>query len=257
MQCSAFNPSYPLSPNPHPEFHPIPETVARRVGQLETEQTPVLRFTTHFVGYMEMYGDCALVAAYLDAHEGWFCRCAQPMTVVPLGENGYVLTVGRFGSFGYEVEPKLAIVLHPPKHNLYLMQSVPLPDEPSLGYEVDYQARMELIEIPIAQASAGMEKAFRKQAANQTLPDVVTRVQWQLQMEVAVQFPKFIQRLPQSVVQSTGDRLLSQIVRQVSPRLTHKVQHDFHQGLDLPLPPKSSRSLQRVGIEEEDLERSA
>jgi hypothetical protein len=220
-------------------------------GQLEAVQPQVFRFATHFVGHMEMYGDREAVAAYLDAHEGWFCRCAQPMAVEPLNENGYVLTVGRFGSFGFEVEPKLAVVLHPSRDNIYLMASVPLQGEPSLGYEVDYQACMELLEIPLAEASADMEGAFRKQAPSKSLPKIVTRVQWQLQMEVAVQFPKFIRRLPQSVLQSTGDRLLSQIVRQVSPRLTHKVQQDFHHSLDLPLPPKSSRYLQRVGSDGE------
>jgi len=35
----------------------------------------------------------------------------------------------------------------------------------------------------------------------------VTRVEWQLDLAVYVQFPKFIQRLPKSMVQSTGDRL--------------------------------------------------
>jgi hypothetical protein len=37
-------------------------------------------------------------------------------------------------------------------------------------------------------------------------------------------------------VQSTGDRLLNQIVRQVSRRLTRKVQEDFHQSLGIELP---------------------
>jgi len=32
-------------------------------------------------------------------------------------------------------------------------------------------------------------------------------VEWQLDLAVYVQFPKFIQRLPKSMVQSTGDRL--------------------------------------------------
>jgi hypothetical protein len=41
-------------------------------------------------------------------------------------------------------------------------------------------------------------------------------------------FPKFIRRLPQGLIQGTGDRVLAQIVRQVSRRLTAKVQDDFH-----------------------------
>ncbi|MEM9544022.1 MAG: DUF1997 domain-containing protein, partial [Cyanobacteria bacterium P01_E01_bin.42] len=46
--------------------------------------------------------------------------------------------------------------------------------------------------------------------------------------------------------QTAGDRLLSQIVRQISPRLTYKVQKDFHQRMGLRLPPKSSRQLLRL-----------
>lgn len=200
-----------------------------------------VHFRTHFTGYMDMLANVETVAAYLDAHEGWFCRCAQPMTAVPLGERGYVLTVGRFGSFGYEVEPKFAVVLEPPQDGLYFMHSVPLANEPNLGYEIDYRATMILSET---EADRDLDKVFRKYAADR--PDRVVRVEWTLEMDVAVQFPKCIYRLPMSVIQKTGDRLLSQIVRQISPRLTYKVQQDFHSRFDLPLPPKSSRHCQRV-----------
>jgi carbon monoxide dehydrogenase subunit G len=56
----------------------------------------------------------------------------------------------------------------------------------------------------------------------------ITKVEWQLDLTVYLQFPKFIRRLPSYLVQSTGDRLLNQVVRQVSRRLTSKVQADFH-----------------------------
>ncbi|MDB9378687.1 DUF1997 domain-containing protein, partial [Nodularia sphaerocarpa] len=62
----------------------------------------------------------------------------------------------------------------------------------------------------------------------------ITRIEWELDLLVNLHFPKFIQRLPKSLVQSTGDRLLNQIVRQVSRRLTRKVQENFHQSLKLP-----------------------
>ncbi|MFM6897022.1 MAG: DUF1997 domain-containing protein, partial [Microcystis panniformis] len=39
---------------------------------------------------------------------------------------------------------------------------------------------------------------------------------------------------------------LTQIVRQVSPRLTYKVQEDFHSSFNLPLPPASSRLFCRL-----------
>ena len=60
-----------------------------------------------------------------------------------------------------------------------------------------------------------------------------TKVEWDLDLSVYIQFPKFIHKLPKQVVQGTGDRALRQIVTQVSRRLTHKVQQDFHQNLGL------------------------
>ncbi len=210
-----------------------------------------VHFQTHFQGYMEMYSDLDTIAAYLQAHEGWFCRCAEPMQTQPIGNNGYILIVGRFGAFGYEVEPKMAVVLEPPQQGIYEMHSIPLPDEPNLGYEVDYHASMQLKEIPLKLAGKGLEKAYRHHDLTQ-LPKTITRVEWQLDMDVAVQFPPFIHRLPQRMIQSTGDRLLSQIVRQVSPRLSFKVQQDFHTLKGLPIPPKTSRGLVQMGEQEED-----
>ena len=70
------------------------------------ENYPILNFETHFEGCMEMYSHIEIVEDYFKQHQGWFCRCAKPMSVEPLGENGYILTVGHCGALGYEVEPK-------------------------------------------------------------------------------------------------------------------------------------------------------
>ena len=199
-----------------------------------------ISFQSQFEGYMEMYSDAQTVAQYLDAHQGWFKRCAQPMVVEPLGETGYTLAVGRFGAFGYEVEPKISIELHSPAERVYAMHAVPDPSQKT-GYDINYQAYLELLEMPL-EASRSKPKTVR----STELPKIITKVKWQLHLGVAVQFPQFIYRLPLSLIQATGDRLLSQIIRQISPRLTEKVQTDFHRRLDLPIPSKSSRFLQRV-----------
>jgi len=212
---------------------------------LDGADAKAIHFQTHFEGSMEMYSDGETVANYLQSHEGWFCRCAQPMTVEPYTENGYILTVGRFGALGFDVEPKIAVVLEPPQDGQYFMHTIPLPDPTFLGYEVDYQAVMTLTEVSRDQAGEGLEKVYRKQGVNE-LPENITKVQWQLNMDVAVFFPKYIHKLPQALIRKTGDRLLAEIIRQVSPRLTFKVQQDFHEGMKLPLPPKSSRHFQRV-----------
>jgi hypothetical protein len=141
------------------------------------------------------------------------------MKVQPLGENGYALIIGRFGSFGYEVEPKIGLELLPADEGIYRIRTIPIPDYQPPGYDVDYRASLQL---------------------NQATGEV-TRVEWELDLVVCLHFPRFIQRLPQSLIQSTGDRLLNQIVRQVSRRLTRKVQEDFHQSFDLPFPVTSKK----------------
>jgi len=205
--------------------------------------TPI-PFYTQFVGQMDMFAEKEQVAAYLHAHQDWFHRCAQPMTTIPLGENGYVLTIGQFGALGFEVEPKIAVVLEPSEADQYWMHTVPLPDPAGQGYEVDYQAVMTLGEVESSVFRPELSRFFQKQGL--ALPDCITRVEWQLQMTVTVQFPTYIYKLPLGLIQKTGDSLLTEIVRQVSPRLTYKVQQDFHLERGLPLPPKHSRSFQRI-----------
>jgi Protein of unknown function (DUF1997) len=208
------------------------------------EDNQLLSFQTHFAGAMDMYSNREQVADYLSAHEGWFCRCAEPMKTQPLGDNGYIMTIGKYGAFGYEVEPKIAVVLDPPVNGVYYTRSIPIPDEPFLGYLVDYQAIMQLQEMPISSPNSEIKAIFGKHRAE--IPSLITQVTWELHMDVMVKFPKFIYQISRSILQKTGDKLLAQIVRQVSPRLTYKVQQDFHTGLNLPLPPASSRLFYRL-----------
>jgi hypothetical protein len=221
---------------------PINSLTLESVEAREEEQ--FLSFQTHFAGAMDMYSNQDTVADYLCAHEGWFCRCAEPMKTFPLGDNGYIITIGKYGAFGYEVEPKIAVVLEPPVNGVYYTRSVPIPDEQFLGYLVDYQAIMKLEEMPLSSPSQEIQAIFRQQGGN--VPAVITQVTWELHMDVMVKFPKFIYKISRSILQKTGDKLLTQIVRQVSPRLTYKVQQDFHSRFNLPLPPASSRLFYRL-----------
>ena len=179
-----------------------------------------------FESCMEMYVDAKTVAAYMDAHREWFPRCAQPMKSEPIGENGYALTIGRFGSFGYEVEPKVGLNLLPQDQGVYRIETIPVPGYYPPGYDVDFNASMHLVEV---------EPEDEKE--RRTHPKI-TRVEWDLDLKVMIQFPRFINALPKPMVQSTGDRLLNQIVRQVSRRLTQKVQQDFHATIGVTLPKK-------------------
>jgi Protein of unknown function (DUF1997) len=183
----------------------------------EVNVATLTKFYGRYQDFMEMAAPVEKVAEYLNAHASWFSRCAEPMKVQPLGENGYALVIGRFGSFGYEVEPKIGLELLPPEEGIYRIRTIPIPDYQPPGYDVDYRAALKLIETDIS-----------------TSIGEVTRVEWELDLIVYLHFPRFIQRLPKSIVQSTGDRLLNQIVRQVSRRLTRKVQEDFHKSLEIP-----------------------
>ncbi len=201
------------------------EMSKEEAGDSQTPQ-PVVQeliwFRTEFVGCMEMYASLETVANYLDAHQAWFRRCAHPMQTEPLGDNGYALTIGRFGALGYEVEPKIGLDLTPQEAGVYRIATIPVPNYVPPGYEVDFQARQVLVEVPISELS------ILDHSLAQVLPSLVTRVEWHLYLNVGVLFPKFIQVLPKKTIKKTGDRLLAQIVKQISRRLTYKVQEDFH-----------------------------
>jgi hypothetical protein len=182
-------------------------------------------FSSQFIDCMEMNADARTVAQYLDVHQEWFRRCAHPMQVESIGRNSYALIIGHFGAFGYDVEPRVGLDLLPQQEGVYRIETVPIPGDTSLGYEVDFQAALKLVEHP-SQAEP-MEK--------------MTQVQWQLDLNVSIQFPRFIHALPDALIQNTGDRILRQVVRQVSRRLTHKVQEDFHSSRNLTVPKRSRK----------------
>lgn len=178
-----------------------------------------MRFFNRYEDYMEVNADAETYTRYLDKHQEWFTRCAAPMEVKALDSQSYAITIGHYGAFNYYVEPKIGLRLLPEENGVYRIHSVDVPDYVPQGYEVDFKASMELVEAS-AQGNQG----------------ATTNVTWVLNLAVAVYFPKFVRILPEKLVQSTGDRLLSQIVRQVSKRLTRKVQLDFHEAMNLPMP---------------------
>jgi len=189
-----------------------------------------IQFQTHYIDALEMFGDASTLAHYFDAHEGWFRNCAHPMQADLITATGYAITIGRFGAFGYQIEPKIGLDMEIIEPGFYKICSIPVPGYTPPGYEVDFQSFMRLREDP----DGPIAIQTRRGEDWQYLPR--TWVEWNLNLQVTIQFPRFIYRLSRSVIQSTGDQLLHQIVRQVSHRLNQKVQEDFHQRYDLPLP---------------------
>lgn len=193
---------------------------------LRHSQDPRVRcYSSRFEDLMEMRAPAAVVGAYLDRHEGWFRRCAAPMQVEPIGRRGYVLTLGRFGNFGFEVEPTIALELLPQRQGVYRILTVANGGgDASLEslYDVEFNASLEL----------GQQEASEPSGA------LLTAVRWQLDLSVWIQLPGVITLLPEGLVQSSGEHLLRQIVRQISRRLTWKVQEDFHASHGLECPPR-------------------
>lgn len=223
MQSSPTNPCSSALPDVIME---AVSGVIDRTDSMPPTDSPMdpVAFEGHYIGQMEMAAEKAIVAHYLDVHQDWFKRCAQPMAVEPITKNGYALVIGHFGALGYEVEPKIGLHLLPQDQGVYRIETLSIPGYTPPGYDVDFRAALELLEITSERSLA----AF-------------TRVDWELHLTVKIHFPRFIHALPTPLVKASGDKLLNQIVRQVSKRLTRKVQEDFHQTLDLPLPPSYHR----------------
>ncbi len=179
-------------------------------------------YSSHFADVMEMRAERRVVGHYLDHHEGWFRRCAAPMKVLRLGPNGYGLTLGRFGNFGFEVEPTIGLELLPESEGVYRIITVPLAGSDAALqeiYDVEFNAALRLEDLAHAGSS-------------------LTQVCWELDLSVWIRLPAVIGLLPEKLVQSSGDHLLRQIVRQISRKLTWKVQEDFHATHSLPCPPR-------------------
>lgn len=215
--------SSPLLSSPETAPDPSPSAGVGAAGSPRLRHAPDPRvrcYSSRFADLMEMRAPAAQVSAYLDRHEGWFRRCAAPMAVTPLGRDGYTLTLGRFGNFGFEVEPTIGLQLLPQCEGIYRILTVgPGPGEGSALdalYDVEFNAALRL----------------------EALDAGHTEVRWDLDLSVWIQLPGMVTLLPDGLVQSSGDHLLRQIVRQISRRLTWKVQEDFHASHQLECPPR-------------------
>jgi hypothetical protein len=198
------------------------------------EDQQVFRYASAFSDLMEMRAPAGVVASYLDVHQLWFERCASPMEASPLGERGYALSLGRFGNFGFEVEPKIGLELLPRDNGVYSIITVPLatPDPALAGvYDVDFHASLQLDE-------AGPDRSLELSRDDVDRMMAHTLVRWQLDLSVWIRLPSMLTLLPDGLLQTSGDHLLRQIVRQISRRLTWKVQEDFHGRHGIPCPPR-------------------
>lgn len=210
---------------------------AQKTSHAEFSSKETLHFQGNYIGHMEMYADAASVAKYLDAHQEWFHRCAKPMTVESIGDHGYALTVGKFKTLNHEIEPKIGLHLLPQDEGVYRIETISVPGYDPVGYDVDFKASMTLCEGSLEDLP---ERLPENLSADLSI-DKTTHVEWELSLSTRVELPRFVQVLPDNLVKASGDQLLNQIVRQVSKRLTRKVQKEFHTSLGLPVPCENKR----------------
>jgi serine/threonine protein kinase len=186
-------------------------------------------FTLHYEDHLDLYAKPQVVGEYIYNHRQWFPGCATPLKVSSIGKNGYDILVGKYGAFRFEVEVRIGLELLPANADgIYKINSINLPNYTPPGYQVDFQGSFQLHEIVMSKSILDIFKFTRKK-----LPDIFTRWEYQLDLEVGVKFPKFIRNLPESMIKKTGDRIIMQIVKEVSKRLCERVQNDFHHRLGI------------------------
>ena len=113
-------------------------------SQSRVDEACLRTYSSHFSDVMEMLAPAESVSEYLDAHQEGFSRCAAPMTVQPLDVHAYRLQLGKFGNFGFEVEPKIDLALLPQQKGIYRIETLPPAQPLDEGYSVDFQASLEL-----------------------------------------------------------------------------------------------------------------
>lgn len=184
-------------------------------------------FHNHYIGNMDLLADRQTVMKYLDAHQGWFRRCAHPFKADPIGETGYAMGIGKVGALGFQVDARVGLNLLPPdENNVYRIVTIPIPDQKPQGYEVAFQAEMRL-----------EEKTLELRAGEKLVNEpLITGITWDLNLTVSLHFPAFIQKLSKDMIQKTGDSVLGFIVQRVSKSLTAKVQDDFHKTHEIKVP---------------------
>ncbi|GAB4218538.1 MAG: DUF1997 domain-containing protein [Synechococcales cyanobacterium] len=183
-----------LDADPNPPAQPLVHLVTGRQGQVDLE-TPVED-----------------LADYLRHHQEWIHRCFKPLKVNPLGEGNYRLHFFRIGGLGFELEPHFAISIWEEPLHQFRLDSLDLPEDEPLPYHVDCQATFRIEQLPDTDRP-------------------ITRVFWGLVLKIDIELPGFLQVLSRSLVQKVGIKVVNQVTRSMSDRLTHNVCTDFYRSV--------------------------
>ena len=77
------------------------------------------RYISRFFDSMWMFLPAETVAHHLDHQRVWFQPHEAHMTARAMDDQSYVLTLGQFRNFSFEIEPTTALKLLAQKNNIF------------------------------------------------------------------------------------------------------------------------------------------
>ncbi len=180
-------------------------------------------------GQVDLQTDAPTFATYLDSHRDWMERCFKPLKVLPLTDDSYKVQFFRIAGLGLEVEPCFGIQLWSEDRSLFRLRSIELPMEAETPYQITCLSsfRLEPLEpaSPLSGYSAG---GFVRETSRGSSPPMI-RVHWHLNLLVGMELPGLVKSLPSAFVHRVASRIVNQVTRSMSERLTRNVCSDFYQ----------------------------
>ncbi|MCJ2544662.1 DUF1997 domain-containing protein [Thermostichus vulcanus] len=168
-------------------------------------------------GQVDLETDRETLAHYLRGHSQWIQHCFRPLRVEALSADSYKLEFFRIGGLGFELEPCFGVKIWPDENDVFRLTSIELPGDAALPYHVDCRAAFRLEEL----------------SGSPDLPPL-TRVHWDLHLDIWLTLPGFLQVLPHKLVRRVANQVVQQVTRSMSDRLTHNVCSDFYHSIDRP-----------------------
>ncbi len=164
-------------------------------------------------GAVDLETDLDRLASHLERHSEWMERCLKPLTVYALSADDYKLQFFQISGLGFSLEPCFGVKVWSEPNYVYCLRSIPLPEDEALPYTVDCWSYYHLESI---------------------VESEVTRVNWKLKLHIVLDLPKFLQALPDSMVYQVGVRVINQVTRTMTDRLTRNVCTDYYQSIGRP-----------------------
>ncbi len=164
-----------------------------------------VHITTTQSGSVDMTTEIPPLAAYLYKHHEWVQHCFRPLKVEPLSEDTYRLQFFRIGGLGFELEPCFGVQIGSESDRLFYLHSIELPSDADLPYHVDCVSHFRLEEI-----------------------ETGTRVNWDLNLNIHLKLPGFLQVLPYAKVKGVGEAVVKRVAQSMCARLTRNVCNDYY-----------------------------